>query len=193
MFKRSFFSFLFLFPSALLASPLPYDDIVEPPVRSDEWNTDLKVWIGRSCVGEAGFHALDECIAIAWVYSHRVAITGLSLMEVVRRYSAAIKKHSLHRRPWLLELNAELKRPKSWPPNLPWQSYRAQWKALLEALDRWSVGQFANPVPGADHFGSREDAYQAVDKWRWKRLPAPSHFRNWFFDSSLKTTGRRQR
>ncbi len=177
-----FFLLPFLLASAFSAGPE-----VEPPVSKSDWNTATKIWVARSCVGEAGFAARNECTAIAWVYRARSKTTGLPFLKTVRKYSAAIKRHSLHHRPWILELNEHSQKPKHWPTNLLWKNYENLWKELLVELDKWSLGEVPNLVPTADHFGSKADARIALYKRRWKRLKTPSYFKNWFFDSTRRT------
>jgi len=152
------------------------------PILPAQWDETTRILLGRSCVGEAGFHAINECIAIAWVYVKRARTIGWPLKKVIRRYSAAVKPHSRHDRPWLFELNADGKRPESWPRHLSWPRHRAMWLDLLAEIDRWQAGEIKDPVPDADHYGSKQDARAARLVRRWRRIDTPG-FRNWFFDS----------
>ena len=156
----------------------------ERPVKHREWTREAKVWTARSCVGEAGFDAIDECMAIAWVYATRATESGMDYLKVVKRYSAALKQHSSHRRPWILQLDESLEKPEDWP-NLRWGVHKHLWKNLLVSLDRWARGNVPNPVPNADHYGSKADATRARYVKRWKKLKTPG-FRNWFFNSRIK-------
>ena len=152
------------------------------PVKRREWTKAAKVWTARSCVGEAGFDAVDECMAIAWVYATRATETKSGYLEVVKKYSAAIKRHSTHRRPWILQLDETMEKPQDWP-NLKWRVHRHLWRKILTGLDEWAKGRVPNPIPKANHYGSEDDAKRARYVKRWKKLPAPPEFRNWFFDS----------
>jgi len=172
----------------------------QKPIKPRQWNTRTKVWLARSCVGEAGFGLVslegsthDECIAIAYVYAERARATGWKLEKVIRKYSAAVKRHSLHTRPWLLELDADLKKPKSWPDTIKWSVYKELWKKRLTLLDDWASGKLPNPIPGANHYGGGMDARRAEHVYRWKRLPAPPHFRNRFYTSLIKENPRKYR
>ena len=46
-----------------------YEKQPSRPIAAKEWNRPTKLWLGRSCVGEAGFDSDLECIGIAWVYA----------------------------------------------------------------------------------------------------------------------------
>lgn len=148
------------------------------PVR--QWTPETKLWLGRSCVGEAGFHAVDECSAIAWTYATRAKETGMPFLKLVRRYSAAIKTHEKHRRGWIFELQLDGSKPKGWPKRLKWGHYRRPWLDLLGMLDHWAKGKIENTVPGANHFGGTMD----TPGISWVRIhPTVGHvvYRNRFY------------
>jgi hypothetical protein len=158
------------------------------PVRAQDWTKEAKLWTARSCVGEAGFGAIEECLAIAWVYATRVRGTRQSFVSVVRKYSAAVKDHERHRRPWIRQLNLDGTMPADWP-QLNWGYHGRMWKKTLAELDAWARGKRPNPVVGANHYGSHRDAQRARYVRKWKRLKAPEHFKNWFFDSTIIDKG----
>lgn len=172
-----------------LIPSLAQGEMQERPIRARDWTQQAKVLTARSCVGEAGFDALDECIAIAWVYATRARETKMGYVEVVKRYSAALKSHSAHRRPWINELNLRGDKPDSWP-QLRWGVHRHLWKRMLSRLDDWAKGTVPNPLPDANHYGSEGDAKRARYVRRWKKLDAPPEFKNWFFDSTAKKTAK---
>ena len=159
-------------------------EIAASPVPAKQCTPAVRVLLARSCVGEAGFHAVNECIAIAWVYAKRAKTLGWPISKVIRKYSAAVKPHGKHERPWLFGLNAVGDRPASWPRHLSWRRHRGMWLDLLSEIDRWYAGDVPDPVPDADHYGSRQDARAALYVRRWKRLNTPG-FQNWFFDSGV--------
>jgi hypothetical protein len=155
------------------------------PVPISEWNEDVKLWLARSCVGESGFGADDECIGIAWTYATRYKIINgsVSFVNLIRQYSAALKTRSNTKRPWILGLNLEAKTPNGWPSNLDWDNIHSKlWTRLLEKLDAWASGKIANPVSGADHFGGPMDH----NIYNWKRIMPNSKlvFRNRFYRST---------
>ena len=173
--------------SSGLAATIVQGEVRERPVRAREWTQQAKVLTARSCVGEAGFEAVDECMAIAWVYATRARETKMGYVKIVKRYSAALKAHSMHRRPWIRELNLKGDKPENWP-SLNWRVHRYLWKQLLVRLDEWARGKVPNPIPDANHYGSEGDAKRARYVRRWKKLEAPPEFKNWFFDSTAKKT-----
>lgn len=154
----------------------------ERPIPKKEWNENVKLWVARSCAGEAGFDAVDECIGIAWVYATRWnGSKKVKFIDVVRKYSAAIKHRSTHARRWILNLNLKGDKPVGWPHRLRWNNHRGMWNDILIALDEWAMGRKPNPVLGADHFGGSMDK---PGKY-WVRI-FPSNgmkFRNRFYRS----------
>jgi hypothetical protein len=151
------------------------------PIPSDQWTPAAKLWTARSCVGEAGFHAVEECLAIAWVYAARSKMANWSYVHLVKRYSSAIKEHEKHRRGWIFELELDGQRPSKWPARLSWRKHRSLWFRLLKFLDQWALGHWPNPVPGADHFGGKMDTPGS----RWTRIEptASVRFYNFFYKS----------
>jgi hypothetical protein len=162
-----------------LASSLVLANTPTRPIPAYQWNPEAKVWLARSCVGEAGIHAHDECMGIAWTYATRASETGTPFLRLIKKYSAAIKPHSTHRRRWIFELNLKGDKPKHWPRGLKWSVYRYQWTQLLFKLDRWSRGQVSNPVPGANHFGGPMDTPHI--KWIQIKTPLSRAFKNKFY------------
>jgi hypothetical protein len=154
------------------------------PIPKTEWDDSVKLWVARSCAGEAGFDAVDECIGIAWVYATRwkgAKNSKMKFVDVVRKYSAAIKYRSTHTRRWILNLNLKGKKPVGWPHRLKWSNHRDMWNDILSALEDWSKGGKPNPVLGADHFGGKMDKPGRY----WVRI-VPSNgmkFRNRFYRS----------
>lgn len=155
----------------------------DKPIPENRWNEKTKVWLGRSCVGEAGFTAYEEYVAIAWVYATRYREIGYrgSFERLIRKYSAAVKKHSSHKRPWILSLNAKGDRPKKWPNALKWEHHRPMWLAILNHLDEWVKGNRPNPVPEANHFGGHMDTPGS----HWTRIRPTNglKFNNIFYSS----------
>jgi hypothetical protein len=154
------------------------------PIPDSEWNEDTKVWLARSCIGEAGFGADDECVGIAWTYATRYKIINgnVSFVNLIKQYSSALKAKSNTQRPWIKGLRLDSKIPKGWPSKLDWNNIHSKlWQRLLDKLDAWASGKIANPVEGADHFGGPMDA----NRYNWKRVIPSSNvvFRNRFYRS----------
>lgn len=143
---------------------------------------DVKTWLARSCIGEAGWNGAmgesSECAAIFHVYKKRSERLQISLMRMVRHYSSATKKWNEHRNPWLFDLHPDCRRPSKWPRNLNWNRYHDKCRHVFEFAGEFLNGQVPDPLPDADHFGS------SIDHWRvgsgWKRLT--TKYRNWFYD-----------
>ena len=159
---------------------IPYSD---KPIPDKEWNKSTKLWLGRSCVGEAGFNAYEECIGIAWVYAARYRELGgnVSLEKIIRRYSSAVKKRSTHRRPWILSLNLNGDKPDGWPSKLSWNIHKSKWMKILSELENWAIGNRDNPVEGANHWGGKMDTPGAL----WIRINPKEgmEFKNIFYRS----------
>jgi hypothetical protein len=155
----------------------------DKPIPDKEWNESTKLWLGRSCVGEAGFSAYEECIGIAWVCATRYRELGgsVSLERIIRRYSAAVKKRSTHRRPWILSLNLNGDKPDRWPSKLSWKVHKSKWMKILSELDHWAIGNRDNPVEGANHWGGKMDTPGAL----WVRIKPKNgmEFNNIFYRS----------
>lgn len=144
-----------------------------------ETKPDVGLWLARSCIGEAGFYAVEgECAAIAHVYLKRAEIAGVPYYKTLRQYSGAIKRHRGHTRPWLFGLRRDNARPENWPPNLKWPAYREAWSNTLSIADAFIAGEIPDPLPRADHYGGWVDRHRIV-KGVWKRIPAP--YRNRFY------------
>jgi len=150
------------------------------PIPKKQWTSTTKLWLARSCVGEAWFNTVDECIAIAWVYATRAKQQQVSLKSMVRSYSSPLKPEKNNGRTWIFYLSLNGNRPKHWPRNLSWEKHKVKWLALIAALDDWAAGNRPNPVPGANHFGGSMD----VPDIRWAKLTAPKNFKNSFYKST---------
>ena len=127
------------------------------PIPRQQWNYLTKLWLARSCVGEAGFQEVDECIGIAWTMATRSTEYRTNFLRVVQGYSFAVKNHSGHRRPWIFQLGMKGDKPEDWPSKLNWKFHRRLWFKLLDTLDKWAKGKVPNPVDGANHFGGDMD------------------------------------
>jgi len=168
------------FGSSILRSVRP--ESVVRPIPARQWNSEARLWLARSCAGEAGFGALEECSAIAWVYASRSGSSGVSFVTMVKDYSAAVKKDNRSGREWILGLQLDGRKPKGWSKNLNWKKHKLLWGRMLAMLDVWSEGKIANPVESANHFGGAMD----TPGRRWKRIIPKSYapFRNRFYRSN---------
>lgn len=157
------------------------------PIPKEEWTDSAKLWLARSCVGEAGFSAYEECLGIAWVYAVRWRLSNgrVSFETVIRSYSSAVKRSGMARRKWIAGLNLEGARPSHWPKNLSWLGHKKFWNTILFELDQWAKGFRENPVAGADHYGGHMDAPHRT----WVRVKPRSkvRFKNIFYRSLVSS------
>jgi len=139
---------------------------------------DTALWLARSCVGEAGFNSggNGECAAILSIYRKRMMPSGLSLYEVARKYSAAIKASWNKKHPWVFTLGRDLKEPRYWPASrVPWRNYLNRWREVLVLCDDFVKGRIIDPLPEADHYGCAADRLRAMQEG-WYRIK--TDFRN---------------
>ena len=155
------------------------------PISEKEWDKQVKLMLATSCVGEAGWQAVDECIAIAWVYKKLADECGGSLTGVIRRYSSALKFRSTQTRPWLKDLKLEGKKPKSWPNNLSWTVHKMYWDSILSRLDRWAEGKEPDPLPEAIEYGGPMDTKHPT-AGKWQKVEAPKYFGNIFWARPIR-------
>ena len=118
---------------------------------------DTAVWLARSCAGEAGFdsYKTGECGAILHVYRKRADARGVTIVEMAKKYSAAIKKHAMGRK-WVRNLRRDGEQPEHWPA-AKWRYYRHQWVTLLIYVELFLNGMVPDPTPKAIHFGATFD------------------------------------
>jgi len=141
---------------------------------------DVPLWLARSCVGESGWdtHKTGECAAIIHIYRKRSEVTGKSIYEVARKYSAAIKHHKGHPNPWVKHLDRMGTKPKGLPTTVKWDVLKPIWLDVLAWVDTFVANPTPDPVPLADHYGGEVDHALAMKKGWWK-LNTP--FKNNFY------------
>jgi hypothetical protein len=175
------------------------------PIPKYLWTKQARVLSARSVVGEVRWisrrnptHQEEEYVSVMSVYAKRLKeINGNrykrnSFERIVERYSSAIKRHSLHRRPWIMGLNLPGMRPKAWPENMRWRIHKPLWKRAIRVLDEWAAGKRKTLTPDANHYGGDMDADMAENIRKWSRVKAPEYFRNRFYNS-WKLTGKPRR
>lgn len=116
--------------------------------------SDDSVWLARSCVGEAGWraHETGECLALLHLYRKRAALTGETVVELARRYSAAIKRHGTQRNRWVWHLGGA-SQPRGWPSGVDWQRYVYHWLQTRFVVAMFLQGRTVDPLPAAMHYG----------------------------------------
>ena len=177
------------------------DAVDERPVPAEDWDDSAKLWAARSVVGEVGFirksrpgEIEDEYVSVLSVYAKRLReirasrpTDGWTFERVVRKYSAAVK--SFTRRRWLIQMDLDGSKPKSWPNDHgKWKSvHMPLWLDALDVVDRWARGEISTKTPTANHYGGAMDAYYAEKVLKWKRVKAPKYFGNRFYNSRILT------
>jgi len=183
---------LLIYSVSSLAQDKDAEATLNRPVPANQWSPKIRVLLGRSCVGEAGWYSgeTQECAMLGNIYAKQAKQQSVYFATAMLKYSYAIKADfGIVKHPWLDGLHANGKRPRNWPRNLRWSVHRPLWKQILDTIDSWYRGEIPNPIPDADHFGGGMDVPRAELREKWKRLCAPRNFRNRYYDSRKKYTG----
>jgi hypothetical protein len=138
---------------------------------------DTALWLARSCIGEAGWKAVEtgECAAIWWVHRKRAGGQAGEL-EMTLRYSNAVKYST---RQWVVELNRDGEKPAGWPVGARWKYHLKYWKSTLLLADNFVAGDVPDPLPSAEHYGGEMDT--GLSRWMWRRIPTDESFENRFY------------
>lgn len=174
---------------AMLCTPLASAQVVP----DGQWDDTAKLWLARSVVGEVGWRRASEqgeYSAVAYVYAVRAEQSKTrSFLDMVKKYSAAVRAPGKRRNPWLFELGFDGVRPKSWPidPDTRrgprWEGvHKNAWLDTLRWADDWQAGLRENPCPGANHFGGWVDRHRAQAA-RWTRVKCAIKTGNRFYNS----------
>ena len=137
-----------------------------PPIPKSQWTPSTQVWLSRAMVAEAGWHATNDHIAIAYVLARRwrrlaERWPALRFIDVIRNYCAGLgsyRRELTPRQRWLRSLSWNDLVPENWPSGIPWQRHLRYWQSILERSDRWSKGDLKDPCRGrAWHWGGTID------------------------------------
>jgi len=137
-----------------------------PPIPKSQWTPSTQVWLARAMVAEAGWHAENDHIAIAYVLARRWRMLTerwpqLRFIDVIRNYCSGLgsyRRELTQRQKWLRSLSWNDLVPESWPAGVSWQRYLRYWQSVLERSDRWSKGDLKDPCRGrAWHWGGTID------------------------------------
>lgn len=109
----------------------------------------------RACVGEEGFENLGACAAITSVHARRAARRGMSVGQMARAYSFALKRPQ---RPWVPFLRDRAQPPRHWP-NSSWSWRRPHFAALVRHVERLFRGEVSDPCEDDAplHYGGPQD------------------------------------
>ena len=182
-------TFLVLFLGAVSVNSKT-DTGIDKPVPSRQWTNDAAIWGVRSVIGEVGWgnpskphEVANEWVSVMGVYATRVKETGWPLEKIIRKYSAAIKNPSVHRRVWLSGINSGCYKPRGWPSNLRWSVHRPMCEQAFLVLNRWANGDMKTLTPDANHYGGEMDTWRADGIWKWARVKTPDYYKNIFYNS----------
>jgi hypothetical protein len=141
--------------------------------KTEEEKPDVALWLARSCIGEAKWNCVEstECAGLMHIYLKRsIRSNGkYTIYEIVRKYSAATKRRPDHPRKWIFDLDRTKERPARFPKNLNWKwKHKPKWKKTLKHAEAFLRGEIPDPLPEADHYGSKDDHHRAVKAgWCW--------------------------
>lgn len=95
----------------------------------------VAVELARLCVSECGWDCPDECAAIHQSLHNRAQLAGISFRAQLRAHRSVTRVGHQPLRPWLAELNARGRAPRSWDATvtIPWSRRRASWLETLQA------------------------------------------------------------
>jgi hypothetical protein len=125
-----------------------------PLIPDRDWTGDVKVWIARAMVSEAGWDETQDHIAVAFVLLRRWRLAqkqfpGYSMVSVIRRYCAGFRDMALTKRQrWIKNMTLDGQRPAGWPDDIFWRDYRDRWLAVLNLTEAWRRGEHPDPCRG---------------------------------------------
>lgn len=124
--------------------------------QDTDWTVDTKLALAQCLVAEAGWDAPVEWSVIAHVLVSRHKSVGWSLLDMTRQYCAmhragspSARQRYIRSLPW-----GELTHA---PPGASRARLAGLWKSVIGFVERFSTTGVPNPLPGAQHWGSRED------------------------------------
>lgn len=146
-----------LVPEAV-ASTAESTDAVLPQatalIPEKAWTDEVKVWLARAMVSEAGWDETRDQVAVAYVLLRRWELARkqlrkYSMVTVIRKYCAGFKgPAATKRQKWVKHMTLDGKRPKSWPDDIKWRDYRERWMAVLDLAETWRNGAHPDPCNG---------------------------------------------
>lgn len=142
------------------------------------------LWQARSCVGE-DHHDLRVCAVMAHVHRKRAELRGVSLLTMIRLYSAPVRDVRLRRarprptsgdvvsaeaaaergrmdalatrrRRWVRLLAPTGPEPEGWPERLSWRRQQARFAPVYRHVERVFRGEIEDPCPEVLHYGGPE-------------------------------------
>jgi hypothetical protein len=140
--------------TATLAVPGTAGDNEEYLIPDADWDEDVKVWLARAMVSEAGWEETDDHVAVAYVLHRRWQLArkqfpGFSMISIIRKYCSGFRNTAVTpRQHWVKNLTIDARRPVGWPDDISWKHYRERWLAVLRLAESWRKGEHADPCNG---------------------------------------------
>jgi hypothetical protein len=119
-----------------------------------EWTDEVKVWVARAMVAEAGWDEIEDQVAIAYVLLRRWRLARkqfprYSMVTVIKKYCAGFRDVAFTKRQkWVKNLTLDAKRPKGWPNDISWRDYQEEWTEVLDLAETWRRGGLEDPCNG---------------------------------------------
>lgn len=135
------------------------------PAPTEANQTDPNVLdMARTVVAECGWDSTEDQVAVIHVLRRRARRAGMEDWQMARAYSAAWKTK---KRPWTLQLRADMKAPRSWPSEAAWANYRQRWAKVIELVKDTPE----DPCEGqALHFGDQHGDRARARRAGWRKL-----------------------
>lgn len=143
-----------------------------PPLPEYEWTEYNTLLLARSFVGEAGWYAKRDHVAIAYVLARRWKAARqrwpeLRFADLLKLYVKALgygRRSLTPRQTWLRGLHGP-DRPLGWPAGASWARKRPFWAEAVRRAQAWMRGQLRDPCRGrAWHWGGTIDIPGAKKK-----------------------------
>lgn len=140
--------------------------IVESIIPNEQFDLSARLWLARAMVGEAGWLAENDHIAIAYVLKRRWETMRerwpkLRFKDVILRYAKALgggRREYTARQIWVRGLRLDLVEPEGWPQKISWKGHRKYWHQVIRRVDQWKRGELSDPCRGrAFHWGGKTD------------------------------------
>lgn len=135
-------------------------------IPAEQFDLSTRLWLARAMVGEAGWLARRDHIAIAYVLKRRWKTmrkrwSQIRFKTVVLSYSKALgggRREYTARQLWVRNLGFDLHKPKGWPQKISWKRHSKYWKSILKYVVQWGDGKLSDPCRGRSyHWGGYTD------------------------------------
>jgi len=135
-------------------------------IPKGQFDSRTRLWLARAMIGEAGWFATNDHVAIAYVLKRRWEAMRerwpkIQFKTVILAYAKALgggRREYTARQIWVRGLRDDLSEPRGWPQKILWRGHKKCWRQTLQRVDAWQRGELADPCRGrAFHWGSSND------------------------------------